>query len=414
LKNSGEIYFMRIRLNSWHWLDSLFLLFRFIWVTTNIIYITHYPEQFITPYWLTVIWVLISFSIPLLIWRVPNIPTKYYVLAEVILSGGFSICFCLWNVHTIPYLSIPSIFAGYLTRKRLMLWSASIFIILLPVTQALIISKSITDTILDVTNNAILFIIGNIIQYIYLSRQRMNQLLEDNKMQMSIITEQNNTLKIYSEQIAKTTIIEERNRLSHELHDTVGHTLTSVIMGMDAISHLIDVSPQTAKGKLEKLRDVTQTGLEEVRNHIHSIAKDEDYALLPTHLIQIALDFETHTNTRISVKVEGTEFEIPRSFQHILIRCTQESLTNATRHGKATFIEIVLSFHSKRVALTIKDNGMGVENIQFGFGLSKMSERAEAMNGSLQVISQLHKGTTVKCTIPRGKVYEENKTFNYR
>ena len=83
-----------------------------------------------------------------------------------------------------------------------------------------------------------------------------------------------------------------------------------------------------------------------------------------------------------------------------LLRCLQESLTNAKRHGNAKEISISLSYDENEIELIIEDNGKGSEKLEYGFGLTSMQERLKAINGDFKVISAKSFGTTVKCHIP--------------
>ena len=83
-----------------------------------------------------------------------------------------------------------------------------------------------------------------------------------------------------------------------------------------------------------------------------------------------------------------------------LYRCLQESLTNAVRHGKASNISVQLHFDDQQLRLQIEDNGIGMKEIQFGFGLSGMKERLEQVQGTLSVQSNVEQGTLIVCNIP--------------
>lgn len=84
----------------------------------------------------------------------------------------------------------------------------------------------------------------------------------------------------------------------------------------------------------------------------------------------------------------------------VLYRCLQESLTNASRHGQASSIQVILQYDPAQVMLQVHDNGMGKEHIQYGFGLTGMSDRLAALQGKLYIDSQIDEGTMVTCTIP--------------
>jgi len=196
------------------------------------------------------------------------------------------------------------------------------------------------------------------------------------------------------------TLLEERNRLSRELHDTVGHTLTSVIMGLDAVSYLIKEAPEEAVHNVNQLRTVSRKGLEEVRKQIHHIAPSEEGGSLPTQLRRIAGEFAVHTGTVIEFEAVGPEVSVPLPLTLTLVRCLQESLTNAKRHGGANQIHITLETRPDRLTLAVHDDGYGMEQVHYGFGLSVMQERLEAYQGELQVKSDTNSGTTILCQLP--------------
>ena len=222
------------------------------------------------------------------------------------------------------------------------------------------------------------------------------------KQLLDVIQTQNQTLELNAKQIQKLTLVEERNRLSRELHDTVGHTFTSTIMGMDAVYYLIDVSPEEAKKNLLELRQMTHKGLDEVRNHIHHIAPDQDERPLYHNIEQISQDFAQHTGTRIQVHTNEDKLVVAETIQLTFMRCLQEALTNSVRHGMASNIDVHLIADDQLLTLKIIDDGQGTDALEAGFGLNGMLQRLKNLNGTLDVKSTKGTGTAVVCCVPRG------------
>ncbi|MFC7440273.1 sensor histidine kinase [Laceyella putida] len=241
------------------------------------------------------------------------------------------------------------------------------------------------------------------------SEQQTKKLLLENEEQYRLIQEKNKALVQYTKQIEKMAIVEERNRMASELHDTVGHTFTSVIMGMDAVSYLIESSPEKAKEKLDVLREVMRKGLEEVRQNIHQIA-DEKTSSLSIQMTLLANEFSLHTGAQTRIEIKGKEYEVSKPIRWTLIRCLQESLTNAKRHGQAMMIQVKLQFLPQRILLTVSDDGVGAEVIKYGFGLTTMKERLRSLNGELQVQAEPGKGMTIICSLPIGGENEHATT----
>ena len=151
--------------------------------------------------------------------------------------------------------------------------------------------------------------------------------------------------------------------------------------------------------QLEELRNYASENLDQIRETIHEIGTETDISLT-NNFSTIIDEFSEYTNTKVDFKVTGEEYVLHHSMRMALLRCLQESLTNAKRHGNATEISIQLSFFENDVELMIVDNGEGSEKVEYGFGLTSMQERLKALNGDFKVISSKNLGTTVKCHIP--------------
>src|SRR5690606_5518557 len=134
-------------------------------------------------------------------------------------------------------------------------------------------------------------------------------------------------------------------------------------------------------------------GLEEVRRYIHQMASDTEDSPLSQQLSRIIDEFALHTGTSIHLKTRGKEMDLPNHMKWTLLRCLQESLTNAKRHGQAASIQVTYICEKGKVGLVVEDNGIGIANPTYGFGLNGMKERLSALHGTLQVHSRPGQGT---------------------
>lgn len=346
--------------------------------------------------------ILLSYGFPLLFWRPHYVNASVYPLA-VLFSGTPLQIYLSWMEQEVYFLiNCPLMVIGFLTDRKNAWWIAPIFLVAMPVSYYFVLRGGISLGELSgvILNSVLLYIIGLSLQRVVTSNEKTEKLLAENQRQYQLIQEQNNALEQYANQIEQLTLLEERNRMARELHDTVGHTFTSVIMGMDAVSYLIDASPEKAKEKLDVLRVVTRNGLEEVRRSIHQMVPKEGDMLLSQQLTRLAGEFALHTGTKISFQTNGEEYEISKQTKLSLIRCLQESLTNAKRHGRANSVEITLTYGENEVGLRIEDDGIGAEQLKAGFGINAMQERISALQGILQISSASGQGTAVACTIP--------------
>ncbi|MCD1259578.1 sensor histidine kinase [Paenibacillus athensensis] len=344
---------------------------------------------------------LLAYGLPLLFWRPSYVNAMLFPLAVLATNAPLQIYLSWMKQEPFTIINAPIMIIGFLTDRKNAWWTAPVFTLIVPLAYLLVLHvPSAGDLFGEVLNAMLLFAIGLSLQRVVTSNVQTEKLLAENQRQYQLIHEQNNVLEQYANQIEQLTLAEERSRLARELHDTVGHTFTSVIMGMDAVAYLIETSPDKAKEKLDVLRKVTRSGLDEVRRSIHQMAPKGDDLLLSVQLSRLAQEFAVHTGTQVRMETLGTEYELPKMTKLTLIRCLQESLTNAKRHGQAAAVEVALTYREHEVSLTIEDDGVGTEQLQIGFGISAMQERIAALQGQLHVRSSPAAGTTVSCTIP--------------
>ncbi|MDF2855417.1 MAG: sensor histidine kinase, partial [Neobacillus sp.] len=265
---------------------------------------------------------------------------------------------------------------------------------------------------LGVIEGFFFFGIGLAVAKVLEAEKKTQMLLEENRRQNQLLEE-------YAKQIEKITLLEERNRLARDLHDTIGHTFTSVIMGLDAVSFLLKTSADKAKEHVDGLSTVMRSSLGEIRGYIHQISPNTDREELSDQLKKIANEFAFHTKTKIYFEHIGPqEMNISSQGTITLIRCLQEALTNAVRHGQASEINITLMQEPNYMMLTVKDNGIGINDKEFGFGLTGMKERLESLHGELSMESRSNEGTTITCFLPiivdhiRGRMKQDDQSVN--
>jgi len=219
--------------------------------------------------------------------------------------------------------------------------------------------------------------------------------LHANEQQLLLINERNRALKQYADQVEKLTILEERNRISREMHDTIGYTLTSVIAGLEKMKVSLP-----DRESIDALLLTARTGLDDIRDHIHMSDKISEQLSFIDMLNNMIEQFSQNTGVTIDVIPFGDSYEIPPRYGLIFLRCTQEALTNAVRHGAAHHIRITLYFETNQFGLRIEDDGKGTDDLVFGFGLKSMQSRIQNIKGSLHISSKQGKGLAVEFRVP--------------
>lgn len=201
-------------------------------------------------------------------------------------------------------------------------------------------------------------------------------------------------LKRFSEEVRRLTIVEERNLFARDIHDTLGHNMTALIMQMEMAGHIIDDDILKAKDLLEKAKRTARETLTSIREVVETLrGNDTDLSTLKAIKDMIG-EFSEKTGIVVKFKIdnEGVKQDIPANM--VLYRIIQESLTNSVRHGKATQVEISLGYYDKVIKFFIKDNGHGVTDLREGYGLKGIRERVESLNG--KVMFETHEGFTIK------------------
>lgn len=190
----------------------------------------------------------------------------------------------------------------------------------------------------------------------------------------------------------------ERNRIAREIHDTIGHSLMAISVGVDASLAIIDESPSLAKKQLNAVSLVAQEGITDVRRSVSTLRPDT----LGSHRLNQQLSHlvdKTVSATAIEIEYNCIEnIEAEEDEENAIFRVVQESLTNAIKHGKATKISIDITHEHTNLIITVKDNGVGCTHMVSGFGTMHMMERIAMLEGSIEYHSE--NGFLVKASIP--------------
>jgi signal transduction histidine kinase len=209
-----------------------------------------------------------------------------------------------------------------------------------------------------------------------------------------------------SKQREQLAVTEERNRLAREIHDTLAHTLTTVIVGLEAGKKLLDIDMERAREELLKSQRLAREGLDEIRRSVRALLPrtlDEQGFIAALRGLASELG---KAGAEVKVMVEEG-VEVPRRLELPLYRVAQESITNSTRHGCATAIIIKLYRHDSALRLEISDNGSGCSSFSEGYGIKGMRTRMAAVGGRVEFINQ-SPGFLVRAEVEEGLYYGED------
>ena len=202
-------------------------------------------------------------------------------------------------------------------------------------------------------------------------------------------------------------VIEERQRLARELHDSVSQQLFALGMLSSAAIRIIEEDSQRAKGMLEQVAQIASKAQGEMRAlllHLRPIDLRGDS--LREGLIKLVKELKEKSHLEIEMRIEDVE-ELSKGTEAHVFRIVQEALSNILRHANAGKVKIVMEKNKDMLHLYISDDGkgFGVElKPMTSYGLQTMRERCEELGGVFQIRSKENDGTYINIRIPVGEV----------
>ena len=207
-----------------------------------------------------------------------------------------------------------------------------------------------------------------------------------------------------AEQSRKAAILEERNRMARDIHDTLAQGFTGVIVQLEAAEDAIACCRRNeANEHLQRAGELARRSLSEARRSVHALRPQ---ALQGGNFWEalkgIIKNTTAGTALHTTFNLRGKMRHLPLAWQENLLHIGQEALTNALRYAHPRNFETKLTFNAKELRLELRDDGDGfrVKDRHDGFGLAGMRERVEQMGGTLKISSAHGKGTDVLVTLP--------------
>ena len=208
------------------------------------------------------------------------------------------------------------------------------------------------------------------------------------------------------ERARELSIVEERNRLARDLHDSVAQKLFGVVLTAEAASTLLTQDVAQARAQLDRLQELVGEALEELRSLVFELRPPalETEGLATTLRKHVDVLRRVHRR-EIELRIAGTPQLSPRADAEVF-RIAQEALQNALRHARAERIELSLEARDGSLALSVADDGDGFNRDDpslrsHRLGLTSMEERARELGGTLEIESHPGEGTTVRLEVKR-------------
>lgn len=264
-------------------------------------------------------------------------------------------------------------------------------------------SKPIEEGIINFVLLGLFFILLSYISRLYSTKVEAQQLYDKLRVSDEKLIEANKELEGYVESIEELTLLKERNRISREIHDSVGHTLSTAMIQLSAMEAIAEKEDNSMKDMVGNLRAFISESFQDVKRAVRELKPDEyDNYQGILRLQEVCKNFERMSGIEVKVVISKGEWNLSTKQVNHLYRITQEVLSNSLKHGKAAIVKVIMNFTEDEFVISFSDNGVGTDKIvESGLGLRSIRERAEEIDGLVDMKSSEGNGFFVKVIVPR-------------
>lgn len=210
------------------------------------------------------------------------------------------------------------------------------------------------------------------------------------------------------EQVQRLAVVEERERISRDLHDGIIQSIYGVALSLEDVPLMMASEPEEATARVDRAIDSLNLAIREIRNFILGLRSELLHgADLLAGLATLANEFAAAGGSEVELDLEidpELAGDIPIGHRVQLLQMTREALSNAARHARAPRIRIVLGVENRMLVLRVEDDGVGFDALAVRapghLGLANLHDRAKALGGSVTIESTLGAGTQLRIQVP--------------
>jgi signal transduction histidine kinase len=236
------------------------------------------------------------------------------------------------------------------------------------------------------------------------ARREAETAREESQQQQADLQSAHQQLQSYTAQAEELAVLQERNRLARNLHDSVTQTIFSIRLTAEAARMLLGREPARVEVELDKLQTLAKSALAEMRSLIFELRPTAvtELGLIPAlrhHVMTLERLYGVTVDLQINGEPHLSDLEAQRLF-----RISQEALNNVIKHSGTDKACLTLRFNASRIHLLVEDQGLGfdpeaIDTAEDHMGLASLQERVDAMGGLLTIDSQPGQGTRVKVEV---------------
>lgn len=235
---------------------------------------------------------------------------------------------------------------------------------------------------------------------LFLVSQLVNTLLAERHTQQQLLVA-HKQLRQYALQVEDLAAVQERNRIAREIHDALGHALTTLNIQLQTVAKLWQHDRDQARAFLEHAQRLGKLAMQEVRQSVNALRADAQAEPSLEAIAALVEDFRRSTgiNTASNIDVKA---DLSPQIVKTLYRVIQEALTNICKYAQATQVQLQLQATPDLVHLAIADNGQGFDVMAHnsGYGLQGMQERVAALDGDFRLETALGCGCRITVSLP--------------
>ncbi len=259
---------------------------------------------------------------------------------------------------------------------------------------------NLSEILSIVTSFIMLFILATYIKEENSGKLRAQKLYDKLRISEEKLKKANKDLESYANSIEELTVLRERNRISREIHDSVGHSLSTMIIQLGAIEKIAERDGKLTSEMAGNLGEFAKNSLAEVRCAVRAL-KPREFEKYEGILAveELTKNFEKLTGVKVKLGFSKEKWTLNSDQCFVLYRVVQEFLSNSLKHGKATRVDIFMGFNEENLIITLKDNGQGADKIEKGVGLKSIWERVNELGGTVAYNSKKEEGFLLKVVL---------------
>ncbi|GAA1951488.1 sensor histidine kinase [Catenulispora subtropica] len=238
-------------------------------------------------------------------------------------------------------------------------------------------------------------------------QEHRHQLAEANERLREMLEENAGLHAQLVAQAREAGVLDERQRLAGEIHDTIAQGLTGIVRHLE-VADRFDADPEKRRRAIGVARDLARDSLAEARRSVQALRPGPlATAQLPEALTDLAETWSRGSGLDARVEISGDAVTLPPAIEVVLFRAAQEALANAGKYSRASRVGVTLSYTPDIVVLDVVDDGEGFDPAALtpstngtGYGLSAMRTRLTQIGGTLTIESEPGDGTAISAAVP--------------